>query len=89
MSNNCIYVMCFLDISKRFPRSDKISVLPEMIDKRTIKVNGSWNSFNITWKPVQNVNFGAVFYEINVNDTITKNDTTVVCFYYILISSYS
>lgn len=38
-------------------------------------MNGSWKSFNITWKPVQNVNFGTVFYEVSIKNEV-KNEST-------------
>lgn len=39
-------------------------------------MNGSWESFNITWTPVKNVNFGTVFYEMSIKDE-TKNESAV------------
>ncbi|KAK4881780.1 hypothetical protein RN001_005099 [Aquatica leii] len=56
---------------------ETINVIPEPINRNSIKVIGFWNSFNITWQPCQNVNFGTVFYEIKV-DSLLKNTSTKI-----------
>lgn len=55
---------------------ENISVIPEIIDKSSVSVNGSWKAFSIRWKPVENVNFGTVFYEVIIN-TELNNETRV------------
>lgn len=57
-----------IDISTEF--DEEISTIPQTVDEASIKVNGSWKAFNITWNPVENVNFGTVFYEISIKDKI-------------------
>ncbi|KAF5278624.1 hypothetical protein FQA39_LY00666 [Lamprigera yunnana] len=57
--------------------TDSISVIPQPINRNSIKVSGFWNSFNITWQPCDNVNFGTVFYEIKV-DSLLKNTSTKI-----------
>ncbi|XP_017769031.1 PREDICTED: proto-oncogene tyrosine-protein kinase ROS isoform X2 [Nicrophorus vespilloides] len=75
---NMIYIM---DSSQQItPNATKfssmkgISVIPEQIERSSVQVSGSWDYFNITWKPVQRVNYGIVFYEIKV-DTQLRNDS--------------
>ncbi|KAF7989871.1 hypothetical protein HCN44_008545 [Aphidius gifuensis] len=65
--------------------SDNIIVIPDSIDADTIKVIGTWNNFNITWKPIDNINYGTVFYEIKFTDYINSqinsqitNETTII-----------
>lgn len=41
-----------------------INVIPEPVDPETIQTSGSYKRFNITWQPVQTVNFGEVFYRV-------------------------
>lgn len=55
---------------------ENISVIPEIIDKSSVSVNGSWKAFSIRWKPVENVNFGTVFYEVIVS-TALNNESRV------------
>ncbi|RZC34249.1 proto-oncogene tyrosine-protein kinase ROS, partial [Asbolus verrucosus] len=56
--------------------SGKIIVIPETVDKHSVRVVGSLNSFNVTWKAVQNVNYGKVFYEVSI-DSLSRNDSTI------------
>lgn len=49
-----------------------------MLDKTSIKVVGSSEDFNITWNSIKNVNYGTVFYEIQI-DSPFKSDSTVRC----------
>lgn len=63
-----------VDTSTEF--DDEITTIPEAVDETTIKVSGSWESFNITWSPVQNVNFGTVFYEISIKNEI-RNESAI------------
>lgn len=71
----------FVDTTNKLVNS--ISVIPESIEKNTIKAIGSWDSFNIVWEPCHNVNYGTVFYEIKV-DTMLQNGSTVGVIYVIL-----
>ncbi|CAH0553544.1 unnamed protein product [Brassicogethes aeneus] len=52
--------------------SGEIVVIPEAIDKDSIKVLGSTSSFNISWDPVENVNYGTVFYEVQIESFARK-----------------
>ncbi|XP_025828950.1 proto-oncogene tyrosine-protein kinase ROS isoform X3 [Agrilus planipennis] len=51
---------------------ETLNVLPEQVIQSSIQVRGMWDSFYIEWKPVDNVNYGTVFYEIRV-DVIQGN----------------
>ncbi|XP_071055369.1 proto-oncogene tyrosine-protein kinase ROS isoform X1 [Onthophagus taurus] len=53
---------------------ENINVIPDIVDKDSLKVVGDWKFFNITWKPVDNVNYGSVFYEVKFSD----RDATIV-----------
>lgn len=46
-----------------------LNVIPGQVDGTLIKVLGTSESFNITWEPVINVNYGKVFYEVHLNDS--------------------
>ncbi|XP_031333150.1 proto-oncogene tyrosine-protein kinase ROS isoform X2 [Photinus pyralis] len=59
---------------------DDVSVIPEPINRNSIKVVGFWDSFNITWEPSQKVNFGTVFYEIKVDNFLKNSSTKVTTF---------
>ncbi|XP_044740104.1 proto-oncogene tyrosine-protein kinase ROS [Chrysoperla carnea] len=45
-----------------------INVIPRTVDATLIKIEGPFNRFNITWSPVNNVNYGQVFYEIKAGN---------------------
>lgn len=49
-----------------------------MIEINSIQIMGSWSHFNITWNPVQNVNYGIVFYEIKVVSPLKSKNTSTV-----------
>lgn len=55
-----------------------INVMPGMLNKSSIKVVGSSQSFNITWNPIKNVNYGTIFYEVQI-DSPSKSDSAVSC----------
>ncbi|XP_030754698.1 proto-oncogene tyrosine-protein kinase ROS-like isoform X3 [Sitophilus oryzae] len=54
-----------------------INVIPKEIDTGSVKVSGSSDSFNITWSPIKNVNYGVVFYEIQI-DGLPRNNSTII-----------
>lgn len=43
-------------------------VIPKPVTQSSIRVSGSWETFNISWNPVTNVNYGQVVYEVKVRD---------------------
>ncbi|XP_072155472.1 proto-oncogene tyrosine-protein kinase ROS isoform X1 [Bemisia tabaci] len=47
---------------------DSIKVVPDSVDNTSIRVDGTFKLFNITWNPVVNINFGELFYEIKIKD---------------------
>lgn len=50
---------------------------PTTINKTSIQVTGSSDSFNITWQPVENVNYGTVFYEVQIG-SFSRNESIVI-----------
>lgn len=50
-------------------KEEDINVLPDVVDVSSVGVVGTWDDFNITWKPIENVNFGTVFYEIKIGES--------------------
>ncbi|CAH1131270.1 unnamed protein product [Ceutorhynchus assimilis] len=54
-----------------------VNVVPEMVQKYTIKALGSSESFNITWDRIRNVNYGTVFYEVQL-DGLPANNATII-----------
>lgn len=65
-----------------------MSVIPEPIERSTIRTVGFWNSFNITWEPCHKVNFGTVFYEIKV-DSLLKNGSSVSDDYFMIFNIFT
>ncbi|XP_066586207.1 proto-oncogene tyrosine-protein kinase ROS [Prorops nasuta] len=53
--------------------SENVIVLPKAVDLDSIRVEGTWRNFNISWDPVENINYGTVFYEIKFADYINTN----------------
>ena len=64
-----------------------------MVDRSSVRVVGPSNSFNVTWDPVNNVNYGEVFYEVSI-DSLSRNDSTVrqspplVPFYHFFVDNH-
>ncbi|XP_072751260.1 proto-oncogene tyrosine-protein kinase ROS isoform X2 [Anoplolepis gracilipes] len=53
--------------------SENVIVSPNAVDFNSIRVEGTWRNFNISWDPVKNVNYGTVFYEVKFADYINTN----------------
>ncbi|XP_017879766.1 proto-oncogene tyrosine-protein kinase ROS isoform X2 [Ceratina calcarata] len=53
--------------------SDTVVVLPNAVNYNSIRVKGTWRNFNISWDPVDNINYGTVFYEVKFADYINTN----------------
>uniref|UniRef100_A0A182VVI6 Tyrosine-protein kinase receptor n=1 Tax=Anopheles minimus TaxID=112268 RepID=A0A182VVI6_9DIPT len=43
-----------------------INVLPASVNASSIRVTGDWRRFNISWTPVENVNYSTVFYKLTL-----------------------
>lgn len=56
-----------------FSLDQELRVIPEAINATSIRIIGTSSSFNITWNPVTNVNFGQVFYDIKTDDKIKES----------------
>ncbi|XP_045468365.1 proto-oncogene tyrosine-protein kinase ROS isoform X2 [Harmonia axyridis] len=64
------------------PESDSIKiedivVIPNIVQRNSIKVFGNSDSFNVSWYPVTNVNYGTVFYEVQI-DNLSRNNSTII-----------
>lgn len=56
----------------------KVIVTPSKVDSRSVRVVGNSESFNVTWDPVKNINYGSVFYEIQIEKhSKERNDSLV------------
>ncbi|KOC66937.1 Proto-oncogene tyrosine-protein kinase ROS [Habropoda laboriosa] len=53
--------------------SETVVVLPNAVNYSSIRVEGTWRNFNISWDPVENINYGTVFYEVKFADYINTN----------------
>ncbi|XP_011346152.2 proto-oncogene tyrosine-protein kinase ROS isoform X2 [Ooceraea biroi] len=53
--------------------SETVVVLPNAVNLDSIRVEGTWRNFNISWDPVKNINYGTVFYEVKFADYINTN----------------
>ncbi|XP_006571430.2 proto-oncogene tyrosine-protein kinase ROS isoform X2 [Apis mellifera] len=53
--------------------SETVTVLPNAVNYDSIRVEGTWRNFNISWDPVENINYGTVFYEVKFADYINTN----------------
>ena len=72
-----LYMVSILDPGlHQYPESltsENIVVLPHAVDLNSIRVEGTWRNFNISWNPVTNINYGTVFYEVKFADHINTN----------------
>ncbi|XP_045603691.1 proto-oncogene tyrosine-protein kinase ROS isoform X2 [Procambarus clarkii] len=58
-------------------------VIPEQIDAKSLLVKGTWTNFSLVWKPITNVNYGSLMYEViidngNIKQAFLTNETTIV-----------
>ncbi|KAI4491041.1 hypothetical protein M0802_010458 [Mischocyttarus mexicanus] len=53
--------------------SESVVVLPNAVDLDSIRVEGTSGKFNVSWDPVDNINYGTVFYEVKFVDYINTN----------------
>ncbi|XP_024885319.1 proto-oncogene tyrosine-protein kinase ROS isoform X3 [Temnothorax curvispinosus] len=72
-----LYMVAVMDPAlHQYPKnltSETVMVLPNAVDLDSIRVEGSWRNFNISWDPVKNINYGTVFYEVKFADYINTN----------------
>lgn len=72
-----LYMVAVMDPAlHQYPKnltSETVVVLPNAIDLDSIRVEGTWRNFNISWDPVKNINYGTVFYEVKFADYINTN----------------
>lgn len=67
--------MKFVDATNKLVDGE-ISVIPEPVKEDSITTKGLWDSFNITWSPCSNVNYGTVFYEVKIDSDIESMVST-------------
>ncbi|XP_040173385.1 protein sevenless isoform X2 [Anopheles arabiensis] len=48
------------------PATPSINVLPASVNASSIRVTGDWRRFNVSWTPVENVNYSGVFYKLTL-----------------------
>ncbi|XP_036141230.1 proto-oncogene tyrosine-protein kinase ROS isoform X3 [Monomorium pharaonis] len=72
-----LYMVAVMDPAlHQYPKnltSETVVVLPNAVDLDSIRVEGTWRNFNISWDPVKNINYGTVFYEVKFADYINTN----------------
>lgn len=77
-----LYMVSILDSGlHQYPKSltsESVVVSPNAVDLNSIRVEGSWRSFKISWDPVINTNYGTVFYEVKFADHINTNSNSQI-----------
>lgn len=58
---------------------DAVNVIPEAVSQKSLRIEGKFHGFNVTWDPISNVNYGQVFYEIKISHS-DKRDIVVSIF---------
>lgn len=58
--------------------SDDIIVMPNAVNLNSIRIEGNWRNFSVAWDPVNNVNYGTVFYEVRFADYINTNSNPAI-----------
>ncbi|KAH1022662.1 hypothetical protein HUJ04_012034 [Dendroctonus ponderosae] len=56
---------------------DEVNVVPGAVRPDLVHTVGGSEAFNITWAPVENVNYGTVFYEVQL-DGLPANNYTII-----------
>ncbi|KAF2358869.1 Fibronectin type III [Trinorchestia longiramus] len=67
------HVRIFNDESLNF-LDEEVEVLPEAVDTSSVTSEGTWEDFVLTWKPVTNVNFTDVTYEVITEVLLDPNE---------------
>ncbi|XP_034935442.1 proto-oncogene tyrosine-protein kinase ROS isoform X2 [Chelonus insularis] len=57
---------------------ENISVIPRAVAFDSIRVEGTWRNFYVTWDPVNNTNYGTVFYEVKFANFINTNSNAEI-----------
>jgi len=73
--NNISQVLVRDPSSQRFPPGlprGRLVVTPTPVLSWSVAVSGKWNDFTVAWQPVNNTNYGRVFYEVTVNNYNAK-----------------
>uniref|UniRef100_T1IRG8 receptor protein-tyrosine kinase n=1 Tax=Strigamia maritima TaxID=126957 RepID=T1IRG8_STRMM len=52
---------------------ETLNVCPGQINESSIRVQGVWQNFTLSWQPISNVNYGKVFYEIKMDSDYDRN----------------
>ncbi|XP_014482097.1 PREDICTED: proto-oncogene tyrosine-protein kinase ROS isoform X2 [Dinoponera quadriceps] len=77
-----LYMVAVMDPAfHRYPKnltSENIVVSPNPVDFHSIRVEGTWRNFSISWDPVKNINYGTVFYEVKFMDYINTNSNSEI-----------
>lgn len=72
-----LYMVAVMDPAlHQYPKnltSETVVISPNAVDRDSIRVEGTWRNFNISWDPVKNINYGTVFYEVKFADYINTN----------------
>ncbi|XP_014223646.1 proto-oncogene tyrosine-protein kinase ROS [Trichogramma pretiosum] len=56
----------------------RLVVRPEAVNVSSIRIEGNWRDFNVTWQAVNNTNYGRVFYEVSFADYINVATQPVI-----------
>ncbi|CAB0031687.1 unnamed protein product [Trichogramma brassicae] len=56
----------------------RLVVRPEAVNVSSIRIEGNWRDFNVTWRAVNNTNYGRVFYEVSFADYINVATQPVI-----------
>lgn len=67
-------IFCLSDIG-----GQEIVAIPDIVAIDSLQVVGNHSIFNMTWKPVRNVNIGQIFYELKISHG-EKKDIVVSTF---------
>ena len=74
------FLICFHHIQLDLGTSlDKLNVIPNAVSRSSIRVEGPYTLFNVSWDPITKVNFGKVFYRIKM---ILNEEETIVSMYH-------
>uniref|UniRef100_A0A182MQB4 Tyrosine-protein kinase receptor n=1 Tax=Anopheles culicifacies TaxID=139723 RepID=A0A182MQB4_9DIPT len=55
--------LALIDPAQKAPT---INVIPASVNASSIRVTGDWRRFNVSWTPVENVNYSIVFYKLTL-----------------------
>lgn len=73
------HITAFDIVDTNYPSyNHTVCVMPDAVDPEQIIISGTWDNFTIKWTPVTNVNYGQVFYDLMLEDSLHRRTNIIL-----------